>query len=180
MRYERWIKVKTPYPEHQRETTEVKWGRLYSLTFSRIFNDRGVRGIMIQVDLDLFRSSSSPIGSRKSHAIGEDELRKRSRSTWIIIPRTPLSLKIRYGMVPLSTPYSSLVLSLATISFVGYNYWWGCVWSRKSHAIGEDELRKRSRSTWIIIPRTSLSLKIRLNCMVWYPYQPHTHLWYYL
>lgn len=30
-----------------------------------------------------------------------------------------------YGKaVPLSTPYSSLILSLATISFVGYNYWW--------------------------------------------------------
>jgi hypothetical protein len=34
---------------------------IYSLTFSRIFNDRDVRGIMIQVDLDLFQSSSSPI-----------------------------------------------------------------------------------------------------------------------
>lgn len=30
-----------------------------------------------------------------------------------------------YGKaVPLSTPYSSLILYLATISFVGYNYWW--------------------------------------------------------
>lgn len=29
-----------------------------------------------------------------------------------------------YGIVvPLSTPYSSSVLSLATISFVGYDYW---------------------------------------------------------
>lgn len=34
---------------------------IYSTTLSQTINDRGVRGIMIWVDLELFRSSASPI-----------------------------------------------------------------------------------------------------------------------
>lgn len=50
-----------------------------------------------------------------------------------------------YGKaVPLSTPYSFLILSLATISFVGYNYWWSVFYiysTTLSHTINDRGVR---------------------------------------